>query len=471
MPGVSILVPTYNRRAYLKECLDSLLTTTVPCEIIVSDNASSDGTPELLGTYDDPRIRYYRQETNIGSIANHNFLLSQASREYVCLFGDDDIALPGCFESKVAVLDNAPHIDGIYSLPMGLDEHGNLMVGNRVNGCPDSSYVNGRDDHIHLLINCCISWQTLVFRRKLYLEYGGFKHPELSAVDWDYLIELTQKYRFAYIRQPTVGIRLHSASHSNMVHINDGKMVKEALFIWRKWLLEQHEVPVITENTWNLMAQVLLQMVQKCWGPDEQRAQEWLAKFNALQHEYHVRMERRFYAKLSQWQPERPDVDADGLPVFRPGLTPLAVDTHKRGLFFHHPIWAEERWKQVIADYVQAFQPTDDVELILWLDPDQGITVEEASDRITRHVISLGLDPQQAADMQLLAEPLDLAGQARLYTAMHVIVPAGDPRQLDRGVKTGRMVMTQVGPTAWRRIAEILLGPLPDTNQSRLEYP
>lgn len=59
--AVSILAPSYNRRDLLRECLDSLLATTVDFEIIVSDNASSDGTEDRMATDDDPRLRYFRQ--------------------------------------------------------------------------------------------------------------------------------------------------------------------------------------------------------------------------------------------------------------------------------------------------------------------------------------------------------------------------------------------------------------------------
>lgn len=458
MSSVSILVPTYNRRDYLKQCVDSLLATTVPCEIIVSDNASTDGTAELMAGYDDPRLRYIRQPENTGGLNNYNFLLRAATKEYVCLFGDDDIALPGCFEAKVAVLDNAPEVGGIFSNLMALDEHGTLFRGPQMLGRPDSSHITGWDAHVHLLINCCVYWQSLVFRRELYLENGELP-PNSGLVDWDYLIGFAQKHQFAFINQPTVAVRFHPVSALARARRNEDQIVRDALFVWRKWLLETDDVPVLTSTSWSVMTEILKDFVRVCWGPDEVRTREALAEFEALQQEYHARMERRFYHQLSQWHPNQSDVDAEGLPIFRPGLAPLPVDSTKAVLYFHHPRWADGHWKQVVADYVQAFKPTDNVELILWLDPDQGVTVEAASELITGHIAGLGLDPQNVADMQLLTESLSLEEQARLYTAMHVLVPAGDARLLDRGAKLAKVMMTQGGPEAWRRLAESLLGP------------
>lgn len=67
MTAISILVPTYNRADLLRECLDSTLTTTVPCEVLISDNGSADDTPAVVASYDDPRLQYFRHETTMGA--------------------------------------------------------------------------------------------------------------------------------------------------------------------------------------------------------------------------------------------------------------------------------------------------------------------------------------------------------------------------------------------------------------------
>ena len=69
LPRVSIGMPIYNGERYLRSALDSLLAQTFEAfEIIISDNASTDATPAICSAYaaKDPRIRYYRNERNIG---------------------------------------------------------------------------------------------------------------------------------------------------------------------------------------------------------------------------------------------------------------------------------------------------------------------------------------------------------------------------------------------------------------------
>ncbi len=91
-PLVTIAIPTYNRAAsYLPLALQSALDQTYPdIEVLVSDNASSDGTAALVSGVRDPRLRYLRHAVNIGANGNFNFCLEQAAGDYFLLLHDDD---------------------------------------------------------------------------------------------------------------------------------------------------------------------------------------------------------------------------------------------------------------------------------------------------------------------------------------------------------------------------------------------
>jgi glycosyltransferase involved in cell wall biosynthesis len=96
LPLVSIGIPTYKRADdYLPQTLESAIRQDYPkLEIIVSDNASPDHTREVVQRYQDPRIRYFRQERNLIPNDNFNFLLQQAAGEYFLLMHDDDLIDP-----------------------------------------------------------------------------------------------------------------------------------------------------------------------------------------------------------------------------------------------------------------------------------------------------------------------------------------------------------------------------------------
>jgi GT2 family glycosyltransferase len=124
---VTIAVPTYNRAATLQRALDSVIAQThEDLEIVVSDNASSDATPELLADVArrDGRVRVVRQASNRGMVGNLNAVLAEARGDHVMLLADDDWMAPRCVELCLAGLDARP--DAAAAVPgvtyMGGDE-------------------------------------------------------------------------------------------------------------------------------------------------------------------------------------------------------------------------------------------------------------------------------------------------------------------------------------------------------------
>jgi glycosyltransferase involved in cell wall biosynthesis len=106
-PRVQIGLPTYNRRDRLARAIDSVLGQThADLELIISDNASTDGTEALCREVvaRDPRVRYVRHATNRGSTANFNSLFSTLDGPYVMVLGDDDWIDPGYVAACLDVL-------------------------------------------------------------------------------------------------------------------------------------------------------------------------------------------------------------------------------------------------------------------------------------------------------------------------------------------------------------------------------
>lgn len=94
---VSILIPVYNRAALIAETLDSALAQTYPnIEVVVVDNASTDGTWEVINDYAnrDPRIKPYRNDTNIGPVRNWKRCVDEARGEYGKILWSDDLIAP-----------------------------------------------------------------------------------------------------------------------------------------------------------------------------------------------------------------------------------------------------------------------------------------------------------------------------------------------------------------------------------------
>jgi glycosyltransferase involved in cell wall biosynthesis len=116
-PLITVAIPTFNRAALLRSCVQSaLLQTYENIEILVSDNASEDDTAEVLQEFTDKRLRVIRQEANIGLLPNWNTCLAAARGEYVVLVCDDDRIHPRLIERCVDVIGKQTQVPIVVAL-------------------------------------------------------------------------------------------------------------------------------------------------------------------------------------------------------------------------------------------------------------------------------------------------------------------------------------------------------------------
>lgn len=126
-PKVSIGLAVYNGEKYLKEAIDSILAQSfTDFELIISDNASTDCTEKICRSYaaNDRRIKYFRNETNIGGINNENKTFSLSSGEYFRFASHDDYLNPYLLEKSVKILDDNLSVVLCYSSVNMINESG-----------------------------------------------------------------------------------------------------------------------------------------------------------------------------------------------------------------------------------------------------------------------------------------------------------------------------------------------------------
>lgn len=106
---LTIAIPSYNGEKTIGETLDSMVTQIQPgVEILVSDNASTDGTAAIVKKYQNsyPYIRYVRNEVNVGADRNFDLAVRKSYGEYVWLVSDDDILNYGAIAKVLSVINN-----------------------------------------------------------------------------------------------------------------------------------------------------------------------------------------------------------------------------------------------------------------------------------------------------------------------------------------------------------------------------
>ena len=110
-PKVTVILPTYNRAAYLTQAIDSIRAQTLKdWELIIVDDASGDTTPGMVEawTQQDPRIRYYRHNTNQGAATARNTGLKHARGTYIAFQDDDDMSHPERLHKQLEDLKTRP---------------------------------------------------------------------------------------------------------------------------------------------------------------------------------------------------------------------------------------------------------------------------------------------------------------------------------------------------------------------------
>jgi glycosyltransferase involved in cell wall biosynthesis len=128
-PRLTIGLPVYNGERYLAAALDALLGQSFEdFELILSDNASTDGTPDICNHYQqlDPRVRIVRHPNNIGSSPSHNFVVDQARGELFKWASDDDLYARDLLSCCIEALDGNPHVVLAHSWTAMIDASGSV---------------------------------------------------------------------------------------------------------------------------------------------------------------------------------------------------------------------------------------------------------------------------------------------------------------------------------------------------------
>jgi GT2 family glycosyltransferase len=106
---ISVIIVNWNTKGFLEECLQSLATATHSLEVVVVDNHSSDGSPEMVRRQF-PQVNLLCNESNVGFARGNNQGIRASTGRFVCLINSDARMLPGCLDALAAYLDANPEM-------------------------------------------------------------------------------------------------------------------------------------------------------------------------------------------------------------------------------------------------------------------------------------------------------------------------------------------------------------------------
>jgi Glycosyl transferase family 2 len=209
-PKVTVLLAVYDGEPFLRRCVDSVLAQSFEdFEFLILDDASTDATPDILASYDDPRIRVLRNAQNTGQVPSLNRGLLEARGEYVARIDADDWCRPHRLERQVAVLDAEPDV-GLVGTWMDLvDERDRPVAYLRSTISDFAEFV------FHTLImRVLISHPTAMYRRApvVDLSYDESTAPAEDKDLWRRL--LLDRWRARIVPESLVVYQLHEAQLS-----------------------------------------------------------------------------------------------------------------------------------------------------------------------------------------------------------------------------------------------------------------
>lgn len=218
MSRLTVIVPTFNRVGYLAETIASVLSQDADdFELVVADNASTDGTEAFLAGVTDPRLRHVRRPRNLGWRDNFNQALHDADSEYVTLVGDDDRLLPGALARAVRFLDAAPAAGFVHTTFNVIDAEGQVIETDAelLGDVADDTIQRGSDFIARAMRSgtpVCLSSAVM---RKAALPDVCFAAGEEICGDFVLFLNLALDSDVGFLSTPGVDLRMHPGQLSN----------------------------------------------------------------------------------------------------------------------------------------------------------------------------------------------------------------------------------------------------------------
>lgn len=237
---VSIIIPSWNAAAYVKEAVDSALAQTYQnIEVILIDDGSTDNTKEALAPYwSNPKFRYLYQ-LNKGLASARNTGIRAAKGAYIAFLDSDDMFMPEKIEKQVAVLEAQPDFAVCYSdLYHFEDGNPRKFYHHRY----AAIYPSG-DIFEPLLHTQFLNPLTLVVRREVFVRHGMFDETLRRSEDWDLWLRWAHAgVKFFYLEEPLAYYRIRSIGNLSAIESEpEMKEKNEELFLRVAIMLDEKE--------------------------------------------------------------------------------------------------------------------------------------------------------------------------------------------------------------------------------------
>jgi glycosyltransferase involved in cell wall biosynthesis len=211
-PRLSVVMASYNHAAFVRQAVDSVLAQSfADFEFVINDDASRDGTANVLRAVTDPRIRLHVFPENRGAVDALNDAITRSCGEYIAVLNSDDYFLPEKLARQVAYLDSYPDVGAVFGVPKVVDESGRVL---------------GEDEHVFARLftsqnrtriewlryffesGNCLCHPTVMIRRQCYDQVGLYDSLMMNLPDFYQWVRLCQQFDIHIMAEPVTAFRL-----------------------------------------------------------------------------------------------------------------------------------------------------------------------------------------------------------------------------------------------------------------------
>ena len=226
-PLVSICIPTYQGAEWIRDTIACALAQDHPgIEVVVTDDASTDGTADLADSFHDPRVRVLRSDRRLGMAGNWNWSIRESRGAYVKLLMQDDHLEPDCVSAMAEILDRNPDIQMAFSartvLLDGPQTQTGLTFVEGIQGINDGlgtlREINEGPDLFDIMsserfwVNRIGEPTAVMLRRRVLMETGLFNTRLRQITDLEMWLRVMVRTRVGFVRKPLATFLVHGSN-------------------------------------------------------------------------------------------------------------------------------------------------------------------------------------------------------------------------------------------------------------------
>lgn len=232
---VSVVMPAYNAEKFIGRAIDSVLAQTYgDFEFIIIEDCSTDGTLRIIESYDDKRIRLFKNNANKGIAYSTNIGLRESRGEYIALLDDDDMAAAERLEIQAGYLDSHPEIDILGGRSIVVDEHDSFLW---IGGTPRNNpkYIKSL-----LLFKRVDFMNGTVMMRKSFIVKNGLSYREgcLGMQDHRFFIESSKVGSISSVDKVLLYSRVHGANETSRAKRENAAQRAKKYFEFQEYSLK-----------------------------------------------------------------------------------------------------------------------------------------------------------------------------------------------------------------------------------------